>query len=94
MLLEGFAATVDISCGEIDRLGCIGFFPCRKSWGGPAKSLVVSPLHCPIHEDTTAPGTFDPAALAVGKVPHREAFRATGVRARRPAGRVGMKAWT
>lgn len=36
--------------------------------------LVVSPLYCPIHEDTPGPGAFDPAALAVGKV----SFRATG----------------
>ncbi len=36
--------------------------------------LVISPLHCAIHEDTPGPGAFDLEALARGKV----AFRATG----------------
>ncbi|TAM16931.1 MAG: lipase [Rhodanobacter sp.] len=36
--------------------------------------LVVSPLCCPIHEDTPGPGAFDPEALSRGEV----AFLATG----------------
>jgi hypothetical protein len=36
--------------------------------------LVVSPIWCPIHEETPGPGEFDPAALAEGKM----RFRATG----------------
>ena len=36
--------------------------------------LVVSALHCPIHEDTPGPGAFDLDALAGGSVQ----FRATG----------------
>jgi hypothetical protein len=36
--------------------------------------LVVSPLLCPIHEDTPGPGAFDLEALAAGRVQ----FRATG----------------
>lgn len=36
--------------------------------------LVVSPLYCPIHEDTPGPGAFDPEALSRGEV----AFVATG----------------
>jgi hypothetical protein len=36
--------------------------------------LVVSALHCPIHEDTPGPGAFDLDALAGGSVK----FRATG----------------
>jgi hypothetical protein len=36
--------------------------------------LVVSPLLCPIHEDTPGPGAFDLEALAGGRVK----FRATG----------------
>lgn len=36
--------------------------------------LVVSPLLCPIHEDTPGPGTFDLEALTTGRL----RFRATG----------------
>ncbi|SDT39096.1 GDSL-type esterase/lipase family protein [Actinoplanes derwentensis] len=36
--------------------------------------LVVSPIHCPIHEDTPGPGAFDMDALRAGEV----LFRATG----------------
>lgn len=36
--------------------------------------LVVSPLLCPIHEDTPGPGAFDLEALAAGRL----RFRATG----------------
>ena len=36
--------------------------------------LVISPLLCPIHEDTPGPGAFDLAALAEGRL----RFRATG----------------
>ena len=36
--------------------------------------VVVSPLYCPIHEQTPGPGDFDHAALARGEV----RFRATG----------------
>ncbi len=36
--------------------------------------LVVSPLLCPIHEDTPGPGTFDVDALGEGEV----RFLATG----------------
>ena len=36
--------------------------------------LVVSPLLCPIHEDTPGPGAFDLEALAAGRLQ----FRATG----------------
>lgn len=36
---------------------------------------VISPIYCPIHEDTPGPGAFDPEELAEGRV----AFMATGV---------------
>lgn len=36
--------------------------------------LIVSPIYCPIHEDTPGPGAFDPSALAEGRVQ----FVATG----------------
>ena len=48
--------------------------------------LVVSPLYCPIHEDTPGPGAFDPASLAVGKV----SFRATGDPRESKAGKLTL----
>ncbi len=48
--------------------------------------LVVSPIYCPIHEDTPGPGAFDLDALAAGKV----AFRATGNPAERQAGKLTL----
>jgi hypothetical protein len=49
--------------------------------------LVVSPLLCPIQEDTPGPGTFDTDALAEGKV----LFRATGDPAEVAAGKLTLK---
>ena len=49
--------------------------------------LVVSPLLCPIQEDTPGPGTFDEDALAEG----RELFRATGDPAEVAAGKLTLK---
>lgn len=48
--------------------------------------LVVSPIYCPIHEDTPGPGAFDMEALAKGKV----AFLATGNPAERSAGKLTL----
>ncbi|QIE26115.1 GDSL-like Lipase/Acylhydrolase family protein (plasmid) [Caballeronia sp. SBC1] len=48
--------------------------------------LVISPLYCPIHEDTPGPGAFDLTALAAGKV----SFRATGDPAERKAGKLTL----
>ncbi|MBP2479252.1 hypothetical protein JOF53_008124 [Crossiella equi] len=48
--------------------------------------LVVSPIHCPIHEDTPGPGAFDEAALREGVV----RFRATGDPAERAAGKLTL----
>ncbi|MGW7354664.1 GDSL-type esterase/lipase family protein [Streptomyces sp. NPDC054784] len=48
--------------------------------------LVVSPLHCPVHEDTPGPCAFDTDALAEGRV----AFRATGDPAERAAGKLTL----
>ena len=48
--------------------------------------LVVSPLLCPIQEDTPGPGTFDTEALAEGKV----LFRATGDPAEVAAGKLTL----
>nr|WKF61535.1 hypothetical protein HUO10_006066 [Paraburkholderia busanensis] len=48
--------------------------------------VVISPLYCPIHEDTPGPGAFDPDALVNGQV----AFRATGDAAERKAGKLTL----
>ncbi len=55
--------------------------------GHPATPLVVvSPIYCPIHEETPGPGAFDSAALAEGKV----AFCATGDPQERKAGKLTL----
>ncbi|MFF0308134.1 SGNH/GDSL hydrolase family protein [Streptosporangium sp. NPDC004379] len=48
--------------------------------------LVVSPIHCPIHEDTPGPGAFDPAAFSAGQV----RFMATGDPAERASGKLTL----
>jgi hypothetical protein len=48
--------------------------------------LVVSPIYCPIHEDTPGPGAFDMAALRAGQV----RFLATGDPAERAAGKLTL----
>jgi hypothetical protein len=48
--------------------------------------LVISPIHCPIHEDTPGPGSFDLAALATGQV----RFRATGDPAEKASGKLTL----
>ncbi|MFC1402042.1 MULTISPECIES: GDSL-type esterase/lipase family protein [Streptacidiphilus] len=50
--------------------------------------LVVSPILCPIHEDTPGPTTFDLAALATGQL----RFTATGDPAERAAGKLTLTA--
>lgn len=48
--------------------------------------LVVSPILCPIHEDTPGPCAFDPDSLHVGKL----RFRATGDPDERTAGKLTL----
>ncbi|NKQ52687.1 lipase [Amycolatopsis sp. K13G38] len=48
--------------------------------------LVLSPIHCPIHEDTPGPGAFDPDALARGQMK----FHATGDPAERASGKLTL----
>lgn len=48
--------------------------------------FVISPVHCPIHEDTPGPGAFDPAALATGRL----RFIATGDPAEVAAGKLTL----
>ncbi|WP_033341068.1 GDSL-type esterase/lipase family protein [Catenuloplanes japonicus] len=49
--------------------------------------LVISAIHCPIHEETPGPGAFDPAALAEGRL----SFRATGDPGEVAAGRLTLR---
>ncbi|ULU24571.1 SGNH/GDSL hydrolase family protein [Dyella terrae] len=48
--------------------------------------LVVSPLYCPIHEDTPGPGAFDFDALSKGNI----AFRATGKEEEKAQGKLTL----
>ena len=48
--------------------------------------LVVSPILCPIHEDTPGPGAFDFSALSEGKLQ----FKATGDPAERASGKLTL----
>ncbi|PRY44883.1 GDSL-type esterase/lipase family protein [Umezawaea tangerina] len=50
--------------------------------------LVISPVLCPIHEDTPGPGAFDLEAVRAGTV----RFRATGDPAERAAGKLTLTA--
>ena len=49
--------------------------------------LVISPVLCPIHEDTPGPGAFDMAALATGQM----RFCATGDPAETAAGKLTLR---
>jgi hypothetical protein len=49
--------------------------------------LVVTPVLCPIHEDTPGPGSIDPAALGEGRL----VFTATGDPAQVPAGKLTLR---
>ena len=56
--------------------------------GHPATPLlVISPLLCPIHEDTPGPAAFDMDALRAGRV----RFRATGDPAERTSGKLTLR---
>lgn len=50
--------------------------------------LVVTPILCPIHEDTPGPGAIDPAALADGRL----VFTATGDPAEVALGKLSLRA--
>ncbi len=51
-----------------------GFLDTLREGHTDAPLLVVSPLYCPLHEDTPGPGAFDLGALGEGRL----GFRATG----------------
>ncbi|GAA4960259.1 lysophospholipase L1-like esterase [Nonomuraea thailandensis] len=63
-----------------------GFLDTIREGHPAAPLLVVSPIYCPIHEDTPGPGAFDFAALSTGKL----RFRATGDPAERAAGKLTL----
>ncbi|MEV0697960.1 GDSL-type esterase/lipase family protein [Saccharopolyspora sp. NPDC050389] len=63
-----------------------GFLDTIREGHSTAPLLVVSPILCPIHEDTPGPGAFDVDALRAGKVQ----FRATGDPAERAAGKLTL----
>ncbi|WP_249998870.1 GDSL-type esterase/lipase family protein [Actinoplanes sp. M2I2] len=63
-----------------------GFLDTLREGHPETPLLVVSPILCPIHEDTPGPGAFDLAALREGRV----SFVATGDPAERAAGKLTL----
>ncbi|MBW8090890.1 lipase [Streptomyces hygroscopicus subsp. hygroscopicus] len=63
-----------------------GFLDTIREGHPTAPLLVVSPILCPIQEDTPGPLAFDFSALAAGKM----RFRATGDPAERAAGKLTL----
>ena len=74
MRLRAFAPAVD------------GFLDTVRDGHPTAPLLVVSPLLCPIHEDTPGPSAPDLTALSEGRL----AFRAAGDPAEVPAGKLTL----
>ncbi|MEU1306193.1 GDSL-type esterase/lipase family protein [Streptomyces shenzhenensis] len=64
-----------------------GFLDTVREGHPTAPLLLVSPLLCPIHEDTPGPSLPDPAALGEGQL----RFRAAGDPAERAAGKLTLK---
>ncbi|RZS34902.1 GDSL-like lipase/acylhydrolase family protein [Herbihabitans rhizosphaerae] len=64
-----------------------GFLDTIREGHATTPLLVVSPILCPIHEDTPGPGAFDPDALRTGTV----RFQATGDPADRAAGKLTLE---
>ncbi|TDQ54330.1 GDSL-type esterase/lipase family protein [Actinorugispora endophytica] len=63
-----------------------GFLDTIREGHPTAPLLVVSPILCPIHEDTPGPGAFDLDSLGAGEL----RFRATGDPAERAAGKLTL----
>lgn len=63
-----------------------GFLDTIREGHPDAPLLVVSPILCPIHEDTPGPGAFDFEALGAGEL----RFRATGDAAERASGKLTL----
>ncbi|MDV6270865.1 GDSL-type esterase/lipase family protein [Rhodococcus globerulus] len=64
-----------------------GFLDTIREGHATTPLLVVSPVYCPIHEDTPGPGAFDFEALSRGEL----RFVATGDPADRAAGRLTLR---
>jgi hypothetical protein len=64
-----------------------GFLDTVRDGHPDAPLLVVSPLLCPMHEETPGPGTFDVSALAEGEV----RFLALGDPAEVAAGKLTLR---
>lgn len=69
------------------RAGLHGFLDTIRDGHPSTPLLVVTPLHCRIHEATPGPGAFDTEAIAEGRL----AFMATGDPAEVPAGRLTLE---
>ena len=69
------------------RAGLHGFLDTIRDGHPSTPLLVVTPLHCRIHEATPGPGAFDTEAIAGGRL----AFMATGDPAEVPAGRLTLE---
>ena len=87
------SAKIGINLVNSDLMRLRGFTPAVHGFldtirdGHPTTPLlVISPIHCPIHEDTPGPGAFDLSALSAGQV----RFRATGDPAERAAGKLTL----
>ncbi|MER6408699.1 GDSL-type esterase/lipase family protein [Streptomyces viridosporus] len=63
-----------------------GFLDTIREGHPTAPLLVVSPLLCPLHEDTPGPSVLDPGSLATGVL----RFRAAGDPAERAAGKLTL----
>src|SRR6476620_8729030 len=64
-----------------------GFLDTIREGHPTAPLLVVSPIYCPIHEDTPGPGAFDFDALGRGEL----RFVATGDPSERAAGKLTLR---
>ncbi|GAA3796626.1 GDSL-type esterase/lipase family protein [Amycolatopsis tucumanensis] len=83
---------INLVNGDVMRLRAFtpavhGFLDTIRDGHPDAPLLVVSPIWCPIHEDTPGPGAFDVEALKSGVV----RFRATGDPAERAAGKLTLR---
>ncbi|MEU6848858.1 GDSL-type esterase/lipase family protein [Actinacidiphila alni] len=83
---------INIVNGDVMRLRAFGpavhgFLDTIREGHPDTPLLVVSPILCPIHEDTPGPAAFDMEALAAGDV----RFKATGDPADTAAGRLTLR---
>ena len=83
---------INVVGGDVMRLRAFGpavhgFLDTVREGHPDTPLLVVSPIHCPIHEDTPGPGSFDREALRAGRV----RFVATGDPAERAAGKLTLR---